>query len=76
MKKQLRVKTQVRAGQINPQAQLESCQSQMGACKHTGKSQDACLNQIQDCQNWITGCVNIGYAQDWCEDELLGKHAF
>ena len=74
--KQLRVQTQVRAGSIDPQKQLEQCQSKLGVCKHTGKSENACLNQIQDCQNWIDGCVTAGYDRDWCAEEALGKHAY
>ena len=71
MKKQLSVKAQVRAGFVDPQAQLNSCQSQLAQCP----SKSICLDTIQDCRDWINGCVRIGYTQDWCAGEALGKHA-
>ena len=72
MKKQLSVKAQVRAGFVDPQAQFNSCQSQLARCP----SKNACLDTIQDCRDWIDGCVQIDYALDWCANEALGKHEF
>ena len=74
--KQLRVQTQVRAGTIDPQKQLEQCQATLGLCKSMpGQSEATCLNQIPVCGDWINGCVTAGYDRDWCVEEATGKHA-